>query len=101
MVALYAGPALALEDDCWAMIIHFIKDEPAIMCRCAEVCGAFHALCGSDDFVSEEIWKEVCVCRWVNKLNKKLSAGKRASARHLEFRQPHAFPAGIKFLKVL
>jgi len=83
------------------MIIHFIKDEPAVMCRCAEVCGAFHALCGSDDFVSEEIWKEVCVCRWVNKLNKKLSAGKRASARHLEFRQPHAFPAGIKFFKVL
>ena len=42
------GGQMLPEDDCWAMIMQCLKDEPAALCRCSEVCGAFHALCGND-----------------------------------------------------
>ena len=73
------GGQMLPEDDCWAMIMQCLKDEPAALCRCSEVCGAFHALCGNED-----MWREICQRRWAGKLNKKLTPGKRASARQLD-----------------
>ncbi len=35
----------------------------------------FHALCGSDDLRSEELWESICQRRWSGKLNKKIEEG--------------------------
>ena len=79
-------PARVLPDeDCWCSILQCLKDEPATLCRCAEVCFLFYNLCGSDTQISEDLWKGICERRWERKMNKKVQIGKRAQARQSQF----------------